>query len=194
MKTLEDAWQWYLDAQKALHLIHRLGEKHWAKLPWNDANFSLANDDAYRMLESQDITQPAKYALTHLKDLAIVVMFSVFEAIVREDIVEQIEPESATLRHQSLKEAAEEVIEKISLGSFYRVLAPFRALEPELTEEVDQVRNYRNWVAHGKRKAFKNAVTPEVAHDRLARFLDKFIARNSMNEEEWLAMFRETGE
>ncbi len=194
MKTLDDAWRWYLDAKKALQLVHRLGEKHWLLFPWADNNFSLGKDDNFRLLEPTDITQPAKNALTHLSDLAIVVMFSVFEAILRENILEQIKPESARLRHPSLKEAAGEAVEKIEVGSLYHVLAPFRALDPDLTEEVDQVREYRNWVAHGKRKAFKNAVTPEVANDRLARFLEKFVAPVSMTEEEWLAMFRETGE
>ena len=47
----------------------------------------------------------------------------------------------------------------------------------DLTEQVDQVREYRNWVAHGKRKAVKNAVTPEMAYDRLKRFLDHLLTR-----------------
>jgi hypothetical protein len=194
MKTLDDAWRWYQDAKKVLNLVHRLGEKHWLKFPWQDDAFTLLKDDAFRMLEPQDVTLPARYALDHLDDLAIVVMFSVFEATVRENILEQIRPESAALQHQSLKEAADELAEKIRLGSFYHVLAPFRAREPGLTEEVDQVREYRNWVAHGKRRAVPNAATPEVAYDRLARFLGEFITPVLMSEEEWLARFRDTVE
>ena len=169
MKTLEDAWRWYQDAEKILKLAHRLGEKHWLNLPRGGADSTLNRDNSFRMLEPQDITAPAKNALKNLDDLAIVVMFSVFEATVRENIIEQIRPESTRLQHQSLKEAAAEITEKIRIGSFYHVLAPFRAKEPGLTEEVDQVREYRNWVAHGKRKAARNAVTPAAAYDRLAR-------------------------
>lgn len=51
MKTLEDAWQWYLDAQRALYRIHRLGDKHWLNLPWKDNSFSLLQDDHFRLLE-----------------------------------------------------------------------------------------------------------------------------------------------
>ena len=80
------------------------------------------------------------------------------------------------------------------MGSFYHVLAPFRSQEPDLTEEVDQVREYRNWVAHGKRRAIKNAVTPEVAYDRLKRFLEKFVGPVLMSEEEWLTTLREACE
>jgi hypothetical protein len=194
MKSLDDAWQWYLDAKQALHLMHRLGAKHWLEFPWMDDNFSLVKDDEFRMLESTHITQPSKNALEPLADLAIVVMFSVFEAVVRESIVQQIGPESAQLRHQSLRDAAEEVTQKISVGSFFHVLSPFRTLDPDLTEEIDQVREYRNWVAHGHRTKLKNAVTPEVAHDRLARFLSRFVASISMTEEQWLALFYEVGE
>ncbi len=154
----------------------------------------MRRDDAFRTLEPLDITAPAKYALNHLDDLAIVVMFSVFEATVRETILAQIRPEAAALQHESLKEAAEELVEKILVGSFYHILAPFRAHAPDLTEQIDQVRKYRNWVAHGKRKAAPNAVTPEVAYDRLARFLAEFVTSALMPEEEWLAAFRQTGE
>src|ERR1700733_13250241 len=126
MKTLDDAWRWYQDAEKSLKLLYRLGDKHWLKIP-RDGTLSLQKDDAFRMLEPHDITVPAKNALIQLDDLAIVVMFSVFEATVREAILAQIKPEADTLEHQSLKEAAEDLAEKIRMGSFYHVLAPFRA-------------------------------------------------------------------
>ena len=106
----------------------------------------------------------------------------------------QIRPETALLRHQSLRDAADEATEKIRIGSFYHVLGPFRAQDPDLVEEVDQVREYRNWVAHGRRTKLKNAVTPKVAYDRLARFLAKYVAMESMTEEQWLARFREASE
>jgi len=194
MKTLDDAWQWYLDASEALHRMHRLGAKHWLGFPWRDDTFSLVKDDQFRMLEPTDVTQPAQNALEPLEDLAIVVMFSVFEAVVRESIVQQFRPEMALLRHQALKEAAVVAAERISVGSFFDVLAPFRGQDPDLTEEVDQVREYRNWVAHGRRTKRKNDVTPTVAYDRLSRFLAKFVPPPSMTETQWLAIFHDMGE
>ena len=178
MKTLDDAWRWYQDGKKSLKLADRLGEKHWRTLPVDYA-LSLRKDDAFRMLEPLDITAPAKYALRHLDDLAIVVMFSVFEATVRENVLAQIKPEASILQHHSLIKAAKALAEEIRAGSFFHVLAPFRSREPGLAEEVDQVREYRNWVAHGKRKAVPNAVTPEVAYDRLARFLEEFVTESA---------------
>jgi len=37
---------------------------------------------------------------------------------------------------------------------------------------MNQVRRYRNWVAHGRRTAKPDAVDPETAFRRLKEFLD----------------------
>jgi hypothetical protein len=65
------------------------------------------------------------------------------------------------------------VIEDIQSGSFGRVTERFKSMDPNLVEEVNQVRIYRNWVAHGRRTERPAAVTPEKAYDRLTRFLKK---------------------
>jgi hypothetical protein len=41
----------------------------------------------------------------------------------------------------------------------------------DLVTQVDQVRKYRNWVAHGRRGDPVNNVAPNEAFDRLGRFL-----------------------
>jgi hypothetical protein len=192
MKTLDNAWRWYQDARASLKRIHRIGAKHWLSFS-GEAGGALRRDDHFRMLESQDITEPSGNALEELDDLAIVVMFSVFEGIVRDAILRQIRPEAARLRHQSLVEAAAEAAEAIRFGSFYRVLAPYRTGHAEIVEEVDQVREYRNWVAHGKRQMPRNQVTPVVAYDRLRHFLAVFVDPH-ISEEDWLALLRESGE
>ena len=33
MKTLADAWQWYLDAKWTLRRMNRISEKHWSEDP-----------------------------------------------------------------------------------------------------------------------------------------------------------------
>ena len=50
------------------------------------------------------------------------------------------------------------------------------ATEDHDLEEVNQVRRYRNWVAHGRRAAQPAAVSPKVAFERLTRFLTIFDA------------------
>jgi uncharacterized protein YutE (UPF0331/DUF86 family) len=61
----------------------------------------------------------------------------------------------------------------IEHGSFYRVLEAYKILDPNLIEEVNQVRRYRNWVAHGRRGVPPDNVGPEAAYDRLGRFLER---------------------
>ncbi|MFO0969808.1 MAG: hypothetical protein U0793_29990 [Gemmataceae bacterium] len=41
----------------------------------------------------------------------------------------------------------------------------------DLVTQIDQIRDYRNWVAHGRREAPANNVTPGAAYDRLNEFL-----------------------
>ena len=71
--------------------------------------------------------------------------------------------------------AAEDAIRGVEEGSFYRrVLEPLKRQErvsADLITQVDQVREYRNWVAHGRRDAPTNNVTPELAYERLKEFL-----------------------
>jgi len=63
-------------------------------------------------------------------------------------------------------------VQEIEHGSFYRVLETFKGNGAELVEEVNQVRRYRNWVAHGRRTAKPHAVDPETAFNRLKAFLE----------------------
>jgi hypothetical protein len=51
------------------------------------------------------------------------------------------------------------------------VLEPFKKGHADLVEEVHQVRRYRNWVAHGRRDQPRDRVHPQLAYDRLTRFL-----------------------
>jgi hypothetical protein len=48
----------------------------------------------------------------------------------------------------------------------------YKDLDPDTRTLVDQVRHYRNWVAHGRRGLVKNNVDPEVAIRRLEKFLE----------------------
>jgi hypothetical protein len=46
-------------------------------------------------------------------------------------------------------------------------------MDTDLTEEVNQVRTFRNWVAHGRRDEPPNNVHPDQAIDRLQRYLER---------------------
>lgn len=111
-----------------------------------------------------------------MDDLAIVVLFSVFESLVRSHVVEIIGPEAAALADPILRHAADGAIRGVQEGSFSsRVLEPLKEqgrVSADLVTQVNQVRDYRNWVAHGRRDRPKNNIEPLEAYERLSDFLD----------------------
>jgi hypothetical protein len=153
--------------------MRRLGEKHWDHPSLENA--SIWQDDRFKMLEATEIVAETTDSLKPIADLAVVVLFSVFESRVRDYLIEQIEPQAGRITDPILQEAAEDAIQGVKEGSFYRrVLEPLKnqhRVSANLITQVDQVRDYRNWVAHGRRQAPTNNVTPEVAYDRLSEFL-----------------------
>jgi hypothetical protein len=168
MNTLDEAWRWYQSADRQVRLLKRLADRHWNELPWSGI---LGRDDRFRSLRAADLSEESNTILKPLDDLAVLVLFSVFEMLVRERVLRDMKPEAARLQHLALKHAVEEAEEGIAEGSFFRVLEPFKKLNPDLVEQVNQVRRYRNWVAHGRRGEHPFFVTPHSAYERLARFL-----------------------
>ncbi len=173
MKTLADAWAWYKTTKQNLRRMRRLGEKYWSD-PALEAS-SIWQDDQFRRLEAADVEAETKVSLEPIDDLAIVVLFSVFESLVRDFLKERIRPEAGRIIDPILKEAADDAIQGVEEGSFSRfILDPLKKqdrVEAELVTQIDQVRAYRNWVAHGRREAPTNNVTPAMAYERLGKFL-----------------------
>ena len=173
MKTLADAWTWYTAARRSLIRMRRLGERHWADPSL--ASTSIRQDEQFKVLEANDIIAETELGLLHIDDLAVVVLFSVFEACVRQFLIELIVPHAANISDPILIEAAGDAMRGVEEGSFYRrVLEPLKKqgrVSAELITQIDQIRHYRNWVAHGRREAPTNNVTPSAAYDRLDEFL-----------------------
>jgi hypothetical protein len=173
MKTIADAWNWYEATKSNLTRMQRLGRNYWDHPSLEAA--SIWQDDESRMLEASDIVEETTTSLKPIDDLAVVVLFSVFESHVRDYLVEQLEPEAGGLTDPILKEAADEAIQGIKEGSFFRrVLDPLKKqhhVAANLVTQIDQIRDYRNWVAHGRRNAPTNNVSPEMAYARLNEFL-----------------------
>ena len=64
--------------------------------------------------------------------------------------------------------------ESIEERSFFALLEQFKGPDRnDLIESVNQVRKYRNWVAHGRRSKKPESVTPDMAHERLRAFLQQ---------------------
>jgi hypothetical protein len=169
MNTLEDAWKWYQEAKLQVGLVHRLAANYWQELPWQGG---LGRDDRFKGLESKKLTEDALATLAQIDDLAVLVLFSVFESQVREHLAGELRKEvrEKSVSHSVLLQAVDDLIQQVEEGSFFKVLAPFKPLDHDLVEEVNQVRRYRNWVAHGKRGKKPPAVDPRSAYERLDRF------------------------
>lgn len=131
MKTLQDAWDWYESARVNLDRMKRLRMRHW-----NDESLSgtsIWSDERFKQLEAEDILVEVTRALDPLEDLGILVLFSVFEATVRDHFettvrdhlerrgqVDRVEKPHPILRH-----ATESVLAGIRRGSFSnKLLAP----------------------------------------------------------------------
>lgn len=176
MKTLEDAWAWCGATREGARRLDHLA-KYWDRLPWDSpagALAELSRDNVFRELDGEQMRADAARTVSELDDLAILILFSVFEAEVRDWVRDRVLPETSVLTEPLLVDAAKDVIERIKQGSFARLLTPYKAMATaELVEAVNQVRDYRNWVAHGRREDMRpnENVVPREAYDRLSRFL-----------------------
>jgi hypothetical protein len=140
-------------------------------LPWQG---KLARDDKFANLEGDSVAAGAESCLEHLDDLAVLVLFSFFESELRERVLSEIKSERAKLFHEHIMKIVDDALEGIENGSFYRILEIYKRQDADLVEQVNQVRRYRNWVAHGKRSNRPATVDPRMAFERLRRFLDRF--------------------
>jgi hypothetical protein len=100
MRTLDEAWKWYEAASEGMKRLTHLA-KFWGRFPWGDGVEWVAEmekDNLLRHVESDKMAEDAKTVDDPLADLAVLVLFSVFEAIVRDLVEEQIRPEIASLQ------------------------------------------------------------------------------------------------
>ncbi len=177
MTTLEEAWVWYRAVAEGMQRLAHLAN-FWGGFPWGEGHrwvSQVERDNVLRHVEVDVLERDAKAVTDEHDDLAVLVLFSVFEANVRDHLKAQLAPELGRLRHPSLVKAGEEVAEAIEQGSFGKLLQAFKieAKDKDLVEQVNQIRKHRNWVAHGRRPDMKPdaAVEPRVAYERLREFL-----------------------
>jgi hypothetical protein len=170
ISSLDDARKWYEGVRALANDMDRMGRKYWNEEPLAAV---LALDNRFRFVESKTIDNRARTVLGDLDDMAVLLMFSVFEALVREQALIDVDRTLPRSLHPAVNSAVEDLRRDIRGGSFARVTDAFRAMNPDLIEEVDQVRRYRNWVAHGRRGERPDQVEPAKAYERLTRFLHR---------------------
>lgn len=181
MRTLDEAWSWYDKTRELIRSMRRLADKHWTAMPE-----SVWKDDRFKALDSVDITENADAVLEEFDDIGVFVIFSVFEAILRDRVLATMTLESASITHPALSHAVRKATENVEEGSLYNnVLSIWKAKYHNEVELVNQVRHYRNWVAHGRREGRKPAaVDPATAVERLKQFLEIISEYNLSSDAE----------
>ena len=91
---LDGAWKWYGTTRRQLQLFGRLGRNNWDGLRWDG---SLGRDDAMKGLESDAIVADSEFCLEHIGDFAVLILFSAFETIVRDQVLSKLEDEKARI-------------------------------------------------------------------------------------------------
>src|SRR3954469_7006888 len=124
MNTLDDAWQWYSATRQNLHLFQRLVRNYWEVLPWEGR---LAKDNTFRGVEQGPALAGIELSVEHIDDLAIVVIFSVFEMIVRDGVMKVFRTATPETNDPVVLKAIKDARDGIERGSFYHnILDPYK--------------------------------------------------------------------
>ena len=138
--TLAEAWAWYEAVHDLADRMDRIARRYWG-----DPRLVglLGLDNKFRTLAKGEIQDKARQVLEDLDDLAVLLMYSVFEAEVRRQTLEGVERELAIPpRHPALCDAIDEMKDTIRNGSFGRLTRTYKDLDPDLKTRVDQVRSF----------------------------------------------------
>lgn len=140
-----------------------------------EADSPLGRDELVRTSDPNDLHTSSEAALDQLNDFAVFVLFSGFEAEVRRLILEDTRAERVAVTHPALTYWIGRAETAIEEGSFYTLLESIKSPQwHNEREQVNQVRKYRNWVAHGRRGTKPDNVTPNQAYERLTQLLTQF--------------------
>lgn len=171
MTRFQAAWDWFEAVNESCRLFGLLGGC-WADLPWEADRLPPGQ---LRHVEGQEFSTLRDRVRGPLNDLAILFLFSVFEATVRDHVRSQVDPEIERLQHEALQQAGRDLQETLEDGSFFRVLKLVKGIDHNLAEEVNRVRKYRNWIAHGKKPGGEPKFPvgePKQVYDQLRQFLE----------------------
>ncbi len=161
MMTFDEAWDWYIKTRKQLELLGRIGRRHWDHLPWDG---ELGRDEKLNSVEADDIVADTGFSLNHLDDFAVLILFSAFESILRDRARSEVRKELERLVNPLATRILDEAARDLEQSSIFRVLELYKGQDANLVQEVNQVRRYRNWVAHGRQGSCPAEVDPESAY------------------------------
>jgi hypothetical protein len=144
IRSLDDAWAWY-EAVKTLALAMRSLARIWQDL-WDNPELHeiLRRADRLRELTNLDLSRHAEIIGDDPDDLAVLILFSVFELTVRDHARAAVDRETQTIQHPAVLRAVKDLKDAIENGSFARITESYRTMDKDLTTQIDQVRKFRN--------------------------------------------------
>jgi len=179
IESLQDAWKWYESVWDLAHDMEHLAgccdTPEWTAAMMLDSRLSKRT--------AAELRDMANAILDDIDDLAVLVLFSVFEASVRAQAVADVDREVGRISHVAILRAIEDLKDAIENGSFAKVTRAFKRMDTDLTAQIDQIRKFRNWVAHGRRDEPENRTNPKDAFDRLSRYLRLLAMTSSPGDE-----------
>ena len=164
IRTLDEAWEWSQSVDRLVRNMQRMAAKYWDR---DELATLLERDGVFRDRTAASIEDDAKRVLDDLLDLSVLILFSVFEAEVRDLAGVDADRLIREVQHPAMLSGARDLRESIKRGSFGKVTSAYRPMDVNLTAQIDQIRDYRNWVAHGRRDFIDNLTYPERAIMRM---------------------------
>src|SRR5262245_12217685 len=122
IRSLDDAWKWYSAVRMLAYDMRKLAGK-WGTPELHEV---LSRDNRLRERTAADLKNGANAILDDLNDLAVLVLFSVFEVTVRDRAKADADRETASIRHLAVLRAVKDLKEAIENGSFDRVTESYK--------------------------------------------------------------------
>jgi len=163
MDPLGAVWEWYEYARDSIgHAAHRL-EIDPDSIPGFLVFASPRRETALEKLAR---------AHGELDDLTVLALFAVFEQALLDHLVlisQSVQQGAATALEESLASRALKDLQRWPLDDVLDVYKA--ALDANLVGLAKQVKDYRDWVAHGKKGPPDARIDPRMAYDRLSDIL-----------------------
>jgi hypothetical protein len=164
MGLLEEVWQWYECARDSIEAtVHQIKTDLGAIPPSLVFARHVSPGEALRNLGK---------AKEELDDLTVLALFAVFEQELLQHLLltsEDVRSRVPARLQECLLTRAFRGIERWPLDE---VLDVYKAtIDQDLVGLVKQVKDYRDWVAHGKKGPPDASIDPSNAYERLTRFL-----------------------
>jgi len=163
MSPLDAVWEWYEVACDSMRFAaHRIRTQPEEVSAW----------PALSPMDTDVAVEKLRKTQAELDDLTVLALFAVFE----QALLDRLAAASKTLQ-QTVVTAIEKSLAAAALGNLDRwplddILNVCKAeVDPEVVGLVKQVKAYRDWVAHGKKRKPSARIVPREAHDRLSEFL-----------------------